>query len=227
MAEEWFRRKTWTPADREAFFDRLRRSRTTFHKAQYLRIQAVELQEVGSQAGVSAALELAEVLLRDYPEPSELAQAHLIRAECLEPRGDVAGAVEAYHSALQAQRAQPKVSTTAHLAFAWMVATRPLPEQYREALAALDEFGERDGFLPASRYRSSGARALILSALGDRASARQAARLALEAAAADHSGLRYHPRVGLVRASDRGVNARLGEIAAAEPGVTPDRGGVR
>jgi hypothetical protein len=149
MAEDWFRRKTWTPADRETFFARLRRSRTTYHKAQYLRVQAVELQATGTPEGVDAALELAEVLLRDYPAPTELAHAHLIRAECLESRGDVAGAAEAYRHALRAQRACPKVRTTAHQGFAWLVATRPLPELYREAIAALDEFGDMDGFLPA------------------------------------------------------------------------------
>jgi hypothetical protein len=96
------------------------------------------------------------------------------------------------------------------------VATQPLPDLYREALAALDEFGDMDGFLSASRYRSSGARALIQFALGDHHAARQSARLALEAAAAHHSGLRYHPRVGLVRVSDRRVHERLEEVAAAE-----------
>ena len=45
MAEEWFRRKTWTQEDREAFFARLKRSRGLFHKAQYLRVQAYELAE--------------------------------------------------------------------------------------------------------------------------------------------------------------------------------------
>jgi hypothetical protein len=44
-----------------------------------------------------------------------------------------------------------------------------------------------DEFLPASAYRSNGARALIQSALGYGAAARQSAHLALEAAGARHS----------------------------------------
>jgi predicted RNA polymerase sigma factor len=118
MADNWFRRKKWTPTDRDAFFARLRRSRSTFHKAQYLRIQAVELKVTGSPEGTAAALELAEVLLRDYPDPSELAHAHFIRAECLQARADVQGAVGAYRKAIQAQRTQPNVRTTVHQAFA-------------------------------------------------------------------------------------------------------------
>jgi hypothetical protein len=43
MADDWYRRKTWTAEDREEFFTRLRRSRGAFHKAQYARIQAFEL----------------------------------------------------------------------------------------------------------------------------------------------------------------------------------------
>ncbi|MBN9519148.1 hypothetical protein J0H58_11615 [bacterium] len=207
MAKDWFRRTTWTPADREAFFARLRRSRTTFHKAQYLCLQAGTFLGCRTPEGTAAALELTEVLLRDYPDPFELASAHLIRAEYLESQGDVPGAVEAYRHALQAQRDHPRVRTTAPQGFAWLVATRPLPDLYREALAGLDEFGETDG-----SYRSRGARALIQFALGDRAAAGRSARLALEAAAG-RSGL---------RASDRRVRERLAEVAAAEPVAPPD-----
>jgi hypothetical protein len=47
---EWFRRTTWTPEDEASFRARLKRSRGSFHKAQYLRIQAEHLQEVGTGA---------------------------------------------------------------------------------------------------------------------------------------------------------------------------------
>jgi hypothetical protein len=208
MAKNWFRRTTWTPADREEFFARLRRSRTTFNKSQYLCIQAGTLLGTHTPEGIVAALELTEVLLRDFPDPFELASAHLIRAECLESRVDIPGAVEAYRCALQAQRDHPKVRTTAYEDFAWLVATQPLPDLYREALAALDEFG-----YPGWSYRSGGARALIQFALGDRAAAGQSARLALEAAA-------NHPR--LAGESDRRVHERLEAVAAAEPDSAPD-----
>ncbi len=115
MAEKWFRRKTWTQEDREAFFARLKRSRGLFHKAQYLRVQAYELAETGKQEAIAAALELIEMLIRDYPVPFELACAHLLRAECLASRNDLAGAVESYRHSLEAQRALPNVHANAHL----------------------------------------------------------------------------------------------------------------
>ena len=157
MAEEWFRRKTWTQEDREAFFARLKRSRGLFHKAQYLRVQAYELAETGKQEAIAAALALIEMLIRDYPVPFELACATSPSSgvSVISERSRGGGGVV---SALtRGQRALPNVHANAHLSFAWLVATKPFPELYREALDALDEFGDSDGFLPASQYKSSGA----------------------------------------------------------------------
>lgn len=45
--DDWYRRTTWTSEDAEAFFDRLNRSRGLESKAQYVRIQALDLEEAG------------------------------------------------------------------------------------------------------------------------------------------------------------------------------------
>jgi hypothetical protein len=48
MANDWYRKTTWSEADQADFFARFKRSRTPYNKAQYLRIQANYLEGVGS-----------------------------------------------------------------------------------------------------------------------------------------------------------------------------------
>ncbi len=210
---EWFRRKTWTEADREAFFDRLRRSRTSFHKAQYLSIQALELEEADTDAGREAAIELTDVLLRDYPEDSQLAMAYLTRARVFRSKSDVTSTVDAFRHALQAQRDHPGMHTGAHREIAWFVAVTPLPKLFTEAMSVLDEFGGHDAF-PSMQYLVCGARALMLFALGDRPLAGRWAQQAIQAAEQTHSGFRYHPTIGLVTRCDEQIHARIKAIAA-------------
>jgi tetratricopeptide (TPR) repeat protein len=224
MGEKWFRRTSWTAADREAFFSRLRRSRTPYHKAQYLQIQAQHLHGLRRKATTRAALELLAVLLEEFPEPSQLAIAYLVRGDCLQSLGDVSGALESYRQALQAQRDFPKVSTLVHQRLAWLVATAPVPESNREALAALEEFGGRygGGELVPINYRTYAAKALLHAGLGELTEAKKAAERALQLAERDHSGFGEAPtaRSGLAA---RRVHARLKELAT-EQSATADVG---
>jgi hypothetical protein len=64
--DDWFRRKTWTPVDCAEFFDCLRRRRGAFHKAQYARIQAYELQNVGTMETLHGAVELLDTILAEW-----------------------------------------------------------------------------------------------------------------------------------------------------------------
>lgn len=212
MAEEWYRRSSWTPADRDAFFARLHRSRTTYNKAQYLWIQAFHLHRLGRRATTRAALGLIDVLLREVPEPSQLACAYLTQGECHQSLGQIAAAVESYRLALQAQRDYPKVSTLAHQTFAWFVATAPVPDSCREALAALDEFGGsrvKGEIVPIS-YRTYAAKALLHAHLAEATEARIAAVRALQLADQDAA-------IGGTAASSgrsaRRVRAKLKELA--------------
>ena len=93
---EWYRRTTWTPDDKADFEAHLKRSRTSFHKAQYLRIQAVHLQQVGTDSMLHAAMELLDRMIRDYPEASQLSSAWQQRGQCLVDLGRHHDAIEAF-----------------------------------------------------------------------------------------------------------------------------------
>lgn len=212
MAEDWFRRKTWTPKDREEFFARLRRSRGAFHKAQYARIQAYVLLETRTAAGYKAALELLDMILAEWREDAQLAAVFHHQAECFLGLGDVTRSVEAYRRVFQEQRVCKGYLTGAQVEFSWLVATNPIPELYEEAWAVLREFGH--GAFPIERYRASGSLALILEALGQRERAQGYARTALQEAAAGHSGFRHHATFGLVKSVDEKAHEKLQALAA-------------
>lgn len=214
MSDEWYRRKTWTDADKAEFFVRHRRCRE-FKKAQYLRVQAATLAAVGTQTAQRAAIELLDLLLRDWPDKGELSIANCIKGKCLESLGETESAIENFRQSFQAQRDFPTSFSNCHTDFAWIAATKPIPALHQEALNVLAEFGQSDDFLPMLHFRSCAAKALIHDALGNQDLARQFASTALHAAEQKHSGLRYHPLLGLVSNPDKTVLSKLRRLVAA------------
>jgi tetratricopeptide (TPR) repeat protein len=212
MADDWYRRKTWTANDREEFSARLRRSRGAYNKAQYARIQAYELLTTRTHEAYLAALELLDMILAEWREEAQLASVYHHRAECFSGLGDLPRAIDAYRQVFQTQRVHKHELTMAHLDFGWLVATTPLPELYNEALAVLCEF-HRDMF-PVDRYRANAIQALILDSQGKYEQARSYASVAIQAATATHSGFRYHAKLGLVASPDQKVHERLQSLAA-------------
>jgi hypothetical protein len=212
MSDEWYRRKVWTDENREEFFTRLRRSRTAYHKAQYVRIQAAELLATGKREAYVTALELLDLILKDWPEEAGVV-VHYHRAQCFRGLDDISRAIESYRQIFFIQRRDRRgVFTAPHLDFGWMVATTPMPEFYDEVLGLLVEFA--DYTFPVERYRANAIAALISADCGQDQQARTHARKALEEAAVEHSGFRYHAKHGLVESPDEKVYERLQELAA-------------
>jgi tetratricopeptide (TPR) repeat protein len=209
---DWFRRESWSAADQRQFYARLERSRSPFQKAQYVRIQALHLATVDTREAHEAALELLDMLLKRWPESSQLTQAYLQQAHSRYALGDVSGAVESFRNALDSQRVNVGIRTDVSLDFAWLIATQPLNMLFTEALAALDEFPA--GPFPVQRYREAAARALIFAATGHEENAKLWAQRALDAAAARESPFRYHRQLGLVRHPDATVYATMESLAA-------------
>jgi tetratricopeptide (TPR) repeat protein len=212
--DDWFRRHTWSASDRTEFFARLAKSRSNFHKAQYARIQAYELHHGGGKQYAHSALELLDLILERWKSDAELAAVYHQKAQCFLDLGDSAGALAAFREAFAQQRRVPSSLTSAHLDFAWWVAVSEMRELFDEAFGVLEEF-TRDGIVfPKARYQAEGARALMLKIRGDLDEAARHARNAMEAAAQQHTGLRYHPTVGLVKIADRQIHEALSRLAA-------------
>lgn len=209
---EWFRRTTWTEQDRAEFFARLKRSRSVFHKAQYLRIQAAHLCQVGDTPCLRAALDLVDLMLAEYPDTAQLAAAHAQRATCLVALGERAAALVAYRNAVDTERRVRGIRPGAYIGFAELVVELERDDLYAEVLSLLNEHASDEPF-PLQRYRSSAVRAFIAERQGRHAEAQGHALAALDAAAETQSPMRYHRSLGLVTDRDSTAYARLLALA--------------
>ena len=209
---DWFRNRTWSESIARAFFARLERSRSIFHKAQYLRIQALTLEQTRVVSHVRIALELLQRVFVEFPDGSQLAAAHLQAARCHAELGDVATAVDQFRAALDAQSRCPGYDPGTALEFPWFVVERELSSHYDEALEVLAT--ARLAF-PVQYFQAAAVRAFVAEFRGDPEAASRNAREALGAAERQESGFRYHQSLGLVGDTHEATVARLKKLAAA------------
>ena len=139
MTKNWFRKTSWSEADQTDFFARLKRSRSALMKAQYLRIQAIYLEGVGSPELLRSAIKLLDKMLTEFPESIELACAYGQKASCLAKLGELDQALVCYRSALETERLFPSVQSHAYIKFGRLVAEKRLTRLFDEALRVLDE----------------------------------------------------------------------------------------
>jgi tetratricopeptide (TPR) repeat protein len=186
---DWFRNEYWNAEIEIQFFEKLRRSRD---KAQYLKIQAYYL----ANKEPKVALRLLEHFF-ELKEDPWLAEVHTITAEAYLSLGLTDEAIASFKIALQRQREFPNYKTNAWHEFALLVVDKRIEAEYDEVLHVLEEHREGLVFsvLVFAWYSAS---ALIRAERGDLVTAKDHASRALEAAAREHSGIRYHAGVGLV-----------------------------
>ncbi len=209
---EWFRRETWNEKDQQEFFERLNRSRSKFHKAQYLRIQACHLEDKYPEV----ANHLLDKLLDEFPEKTQLASTYLQKAMLMVRFMRNKEAIEYFRKAIQQERDFPNVKTAAYLEYGKFVVSRNLEAYFKEIENLIKEFGG-DEFFAVQSYETFGIQAAIFNQKGRFEIAREYAEKALEYADLKHSGLSYHPDVGLVdKDKDVDFNKLLNRIVKNE-----------
>jgi hypothetical protein len=214
--DDWYRRSTWSAADQEDFFARLKRSRTVESKSQHLRIQACHLAKAGLHA---EAADLLDQFFREFADRTELAIAHLQKAQCMIELNRTEAAINEFRASLQAERDFPNSRTGCWLDFPWFIVRQRNAVLYDEALSVLQEFvSNSDLMFPIERYKYWTVLALISESRGDNATAKASAISALECEAMSHSGFRYHPDVGLVNKIDAEIHNRLVVAAGRQEG---------
>jgi len=199
MANDWYRKTTWSEADQANFFARFKRSRTACNKSQYLRIQAYHLEGVGSPELLKASLTLLDKMLAEFPEKTQLASAYGQKASCLAKLGEIDQAIANYQCALKTEREFRNVKTNAFMQFGRLVVENNLTKLFDKALEELKELDLRGTKFPSDIFQAFGIRSIIAAKSGEVEKAREFAKVSLEAADKAHSGLRYHSTVGLVR----------------------------
>jgi tetratricopeptide (TPR) repeat protein len=186
---DWFRNTAWDDAVERAFSEKLRRARS---KGQYLRIQAATL----ATSHPLVALKLLDRYF-ELPDDFDHAQALVDRATAYLALGRTRDAICAYEAALVREGQFPNLQTQAYLNLPYLVATHGLKDLYDRAATLLEEHQSRLMF-PVDHFRWHVSYALISSDVGESGASRIHATKALEAAAQEKSGFRYHPSVGLV-----------------------------
>ncbi|NIM93689.1 MAG: hypothetical protein GTO18_08260 [Anaerolineales bacterium] len=211
--KDWFRKTTWKRKDKEDFFLHLKRARD-INKPQYVRIQAVHLHDTGKRRYILAALELIELYLENWPNDTDLAQAYLQQAECFASLGKMNAAIEAYRNSLQAQRNRPNVMTQAPINFGMYAIENGMTHLYKEAVSVLDEFVNPDRItFPIEEFRYNTILAIACEHAGQLTEAEEYATAAIEASRKTHSGLSYHPDLGLVKQINRRLHRKLQKLS--------------
>ena len=212
--QEWFRKTTWTESDREDFFAHFKRSRKT-SRVQYLKIQAYHLYETNRLKEISAALELNNLALEEYPEHIYQAQLLEQKAECLNKLGKIDEAEENFLLALEAMREIPNVKPNVQFSFGLFVIEHNISRLYKEALMILDEFKDiGDGkVFPITEYYFYGLKAIVLHREGNIKEAKHLALKAITASEKQYSGFSRHPKVGLVNKKEDMFYNELASVA--------------
>jgi len=202
--EDWYCNTSWDADIEAAFNGKLARTRS--QKAQYLRIQGSVLKD--SHPG--PAIELLQRCVAEGDD-FHVAHAYLDMAHAHYVRGNLQAALAALEAALEQEKRQPRVRTTAAYDHAFLVALHGIEERYGLSIALLDREGV--GFLPSMIFEAEAAKALIFAAWQRHQEAQQAARHALAAGAVEVGWIPGHPAAGLVPLVDTPLHRRLQAIA--------------
>jgi tetratricopeptide (TPR) repeat protein len=207
---DWFRKVSWTPSDQEDFWTRHKRARAG-NKSQYLRIQAVHLAGTNKPELRRAALGLLNLLIAEFPDRVQLSFAYTQRAHIHFAEGKIEEAIISFRQAISQEREFPNAKGDAWLDFGWLAVTNGRQDLFDEVWSILNERAS-DAFFPVHHFRMNAIRSIIAAERGDSEDARSFAATAMQHASKSHSGLHYHPAIGLVTEMRGPVLDRLREI---------------
>ena len=198
---DWYRRKSWTQTDEEEFFKKVNRARKD-GRAQYLKIQAIELVQTEDAELLKVAENLLNKMLTDYPNDN------FNKGSALHTLGDIyklqenyQKAKEYYKQALDFERVYKNVITQAYLDYSELVIKTDDKSSFDEVEQILLEQQPKLMF-PIEKYKVN----LLLSIINKKKNkgdaAKRFAELAEQSANAETSGLKYHKYLGLVKDRD-------------------------
>lgn len=191
---DWYRRKTWTKTDEEEYFAKLGRARKD-GRAQYLRVQAIELIETKEKNLLLVAETLLNKILTDYPNNRiEKSQTYNSLGEIYKLREEYDTALEYFQKSLDFEKEFSNVITTSYLDFAETVVRAEKTELYAKVYELLtDKLNEETLKFPAQNYIIYSVISVISEYNGDFEKANEFAELADKFATTQSNSL-WNPR---------------------------------
>jgi tetratricopeptide (TPR) repeat protein len=194
---DWFRRKTWTKTDEEEFFVKLGRARKD-GRAQYLKIQAIELVETNNPELLKVAETLLNKMLFEYPEDNfnKSSALHTL-GDIYRQFGDFEQAIIYYRQALDFEKIYPKVTTQSYLDYSELVIKTGYTDLFDQVESILLN-RQMDILFPIEKYKVNSILSILNNYKNEQDRAKYFADLAEQSANAETSGLKYHKYLGVV-----------------------------
>ena len=198
---DWYRRKSWTKTDEQEFFAKLARARKD-GRAQYLKIQAIELVETEDKTLLKVAETLLNKMLTEYPDDG------FQKGSALHTLGDIYKlndnlelAIDFYKQALDFETNYPNVITHAYLDYSELVIKTGKENLFGELeKLLLDRYSELR--FPIEKYKVNSILSIINANKDRREQAEKYADIAEQFATAETSGLKYYKYLGIVKERD-------------------------
>ncbi|MCV2487087.1 hypothetical protein OD917_19300 [Flavobacterium sp. SH_e] len=201
MATDWYRRKSWSKTDEEEFFAKLSRARKD-GRAQYLKIQAIELVDTKKPKLLQVAKELLSKVLNEYPDDNfNKASVYHTFGDIFQLENNIEKALEYYKNAIDFEKVYPNVITQSYLDYSEIVVKNQLEDLYPIAEEILES--KTSGLLfPIEKYKVFSLLAIINGHNSNIEIAKKYSELANENANKTTSGLSYHKHLGIVSERD-------------------------
>lgn len=198
---DWYRKKTWAKEDEEHFFTKLSRARKD-GRAQYLKIQAIELVDTKNIKLLNIAKELLQKVLDEYPDDNfNRSSVYNTFGDIFLLENDIKKSIEYYKKSIDFEKVYPNVKTNSYLIYSELIIKNKLTHEYLYVEKILEE--RTSGLLfPIDKYKVFSILAILNYHNSKKELAKEYAKLANENAQAETSGLRYHKQLGVVSERD-------------------------
>ena len=199
--KDWYRQKSWSKSEEEYFFTKLARARKD-GRAQYLKIQAIELAETKDEKLLTVAEYLLSRLFSEYPDDKyNRASALVTLGNICQIKNDDDKAIDYYKQAVDFETIFPNVITQAYIYLSELVIKHQKANLYDRVEKILTERIPGTLF-PIEKYKGYSILSIINSYRHNIEQAEYFAALAEQNANKETSGLRYHKYLGVVKERD-------------------------
>lgn len=202
---DWYRQKKWSKEEEEYFFTKLGRARKD-GRAQYLKIQAIELIETKDKKLLDVAESLINKSFSEYPDDRFNRPGALVAlGNIYQLRNDDNKAIDYYKQAIDFEIIYPQVRTQAYIYFSELVIKQKEVRFYDIVEKIILE--KIPGILfPIEKYKGYSILSIISNHKYNTEQAAHYKALAEQNANKETSGLRYHKYLGIVKDRDSSLD---------------------